>query len=54
MVGIDVLGRDVAYKLARTHGFRLGKRWVLPARVVEALMDGRLPEEEDPAGQGGA
>jgi hypothetical protein len=53
LAGVDILGRDVAYKLARKHGFRLGRRWVLPARVVAALLEGRLNELENPAGPGG-
>ncbi|RIH76388.1 hypothetical protein Mterra_03885 [Calidithermus terrae] len=53
LIGHERLGRDVAYQLARRYGVRLGKRLLVPRRVVEALLEGRL-EELHPAGVGGA
>ncbi|MGC8968103.1 MAG: hypothetical protein ACP5JV_07260 [Thermus sp.] len=44
VVGKDRLGRDAAYALARRYGVRLGKRLLVPSRVVEALLEGRLEE----------
>ncbi|MFM9419394.1 hypothetical protein ACKLNZ_01770 [Thermus scotoductus] len=44
-VGHDLLGTHLAYGLARVHGFRLGKRLVVPAHVVEALLEGKLDLE---------
>ncbi|BFH76281.1 hypothetical protein TthTF19_14360 [Thermus thermophilus] len=44
-VGHDLLGEHLAYSLARLHGFRLGKRLVVPAHVVEALLEGKLDLE---------
>ncbi len=43
-LGPDVVGRDLAYELARRYGVRLGKRLLVPSRVVEALLEGRLEE----------
>ena len=40
------IGRDAAYGLARRYGLKLGKAWRIPARVVEALEDGRYSELE--------
>ncbi|WP_448377616.1 hypothetical protein [Fervidobacterium sp.] len=51
-VGEDVIGRDLAYALARRYGVRLGKRLLVPARVVEALLEGRLEELEKTPGAG--
>jgi hypothetical protein len=44
-VGHDLIGEHLAYALARLHGFRLGKRLVVPAHVVEALLEGKLDLE---------
>ncbi|MCS6867807.1 hypothetical protein [Thermus sp.] len=44
-VGHDRLSLHLAYALARVKGFKLGRRWLLPAHVVEELLEGRLPEE---------
>ncbi|AFH39689.1 hypothetical protein [Thermus thermophilus] len=55
IVGKDRLGRDAAYALARRYGVRLGKRLLVPHRVVEALLEGRLEElEETRPGRGRA
>ena len=55
LVGEDRLGRDAAYSLARRYGVRLGKRLLVPSRVVEALLEGRLEElEETRPGRGRA
>lgn len=55
-LGRGLVGRDLSYELARKYGLRLGKRLLVPARVVEALLEGRLAdlEAKNPAGQGGA
>jgi hypothetical protein len=45
ILGKDRVGRDAVYRLARRYGIRLGRRFLIPARVVEALLEGRLPEE---------
>ncbi|TFU25056.1 hypothetical protein [Thermus tengchongensis] len=45
-IGKDKIGRDTAYMLARKFGVRLGNRLLVPQRVVEALLDGRLEELE--------
>lgn len=50
LVGEDRLGRDAAYALARRYGVRLGKRLLVPSRVVEALLEGRLEELEKTPG----
>jgi len=44
-LGRDRVGRDAVYKLARRYGVRIGKRILIPTRVLEALLEGRLPEE---------
>lgn len=44
-VGPDRLSRHLAYALARVAGVRVGKRLLVPSRVVEDLLDGRLPPE---------
>lgn len=49
LVGPNLLGRDTAYRFAKKHGFRLGKRWVIPASKLEALLNGEI----NPTGQGG-
>ncbi len=54
LVGEDRLGRDAAYALARRFGVRLGKRLLVPSRVVEAILEGRLGELEAEARRGGA
>ncbi|MER3553742.1 MAG: hypothetical protein C4331_05175 [Meiothermus sp.] len=58
LVGRERMGRDVAYRLARKYGTRLGKRWLLPRAVAVAIIQGRLRLEADdngknPAGDGG-
>ncbi|RTH37909.1 hypothetical protein CSW37_05665 [Thermus scotoductus] len=50
LVGEDRLGRDAAYALARRYGVRLGKRLLVPSRVVEALLEGKLEELEKTPG----
>jgi hypothetical protein len=46
------LGRDAAYALARRYGVKLGKRLLVPSRVVEAILEGRLEElEKTPRGE---
>jgi len=55
IVGKDRLGRDGAYELARKFGVRLGKRLLVPSRVVEAILEGRLEElQETRPGRGRA
>jgi hypothetical protein len=46
LIGEDRLGRDAAYALARRYGVKLGKRLLVPSRVVEAILEGRLEELE--------
>jgi hypothetical protein len=53
LIGRERIGRDALYQLARKHGVRLGKRLLIPRRVVLALLEGRLDELETPAGAGG-
>lgn len=56
LIGYDRVGRDVLYAVARRYGVKLGKRYLFPRRVVEALLEGRLDELEPnktPAGAGG-
>lgn len=38
----------MAYAIARRYGVRLGKRLLVPSRVVEAILEGRLEELETP------
>ena len=45
-IGPDRLGRPTAYRLARRFGIRLGRRLLIPAWVVEALLEGRLDLEQ--------
>lgn len=53
LIGRKRAGRDALYQLARRHGVRLGKRLLIPRRVVLALLEGRLDELENPALHGG-
>jgi len=55
LIGRERIGRDALYQLARKHGVRLGKKLLIPRRVVLALLEGRLDELEakNPAGAGG-
>lgn len=46
LIGFERLGRDAAYAIARRYGVRLGKRLLVPRRVVEALIEGRLADLE--------
>lgn len=41
-VGPEILGRDLAYTIARRYGVRLGKRLLVPSRVAEAILEGQL------------
>lgn len=45
-LGKDKVGRDLAYALARRYGIKLGRRLLVPLRVAEAILDGRLEEVE--------
>ncbi|GAA6751422.1 hypothetical protein Thermus77412_19750 [Thermus antranikianii] len=47
LVGERLIGRDLAYALARQYGVRLGKRLLIPMRVAQALLEGRLEELTD-------
>ena len=47
LVGETLVGRDLAYALARRHGVRLGKRLLIPMRVAQAILEGRLEELTD-------
>lgn len=50
-LGNDRVGRDVAYALARKYGVKLGRRFLVPFRVAEAIAEGRLDElEKNPRG----
>lgn len=49
LVGPNLLGRDTAYRFAKKHGIRLGRRWVIPASKLEALLTGEIT----PTGAGG-
>ncbi len=42
VVGPEILGRDEAYRLARVYGLKLGRKLVVPRRVVVALLEGEL------------
>jgi len=53
LLGEDRVGRDAAYALARRYGVRIGKRLLVPARVVQAILEGRLEELETPRGPRG-
>jgi hypothetical protein len=44
LVGEKIVGRDLAYALARRYGVRLGKRLLIPMRVAQALLEGQLEE----------
>lgn len=53
LIGYERVGRGAVYAVARKHGVRLGKRLLLPRRVVEDLLEGRLslePDEKTPQG----
>ncbi|RTH20760.1 hypothetical protein CSW18_01880 [Thermus scotoductus] len=50
VLGPDRVGRDLAYEIARRYGVRLGKRLLVPSRVVEAILEGRLEELEKTPG----
>jgi hypothetical protein len=47
LVGEKIVGRDLAYALARRYGVRLGKRLLIPMRVAQALLEGQLEELTD-------
>ncbi|RIH87791.1 hypothetical protein Mrose_01186 [Calidithermus roseus] len=47
IVGPDILGRDKGLQLMQQHGFRLGRRYVLPRTKLEALLRGALPEQDN-------
>jgi len=47
LVGEKIVGRDLAYALARRYGLRLGKRLLIPMRVAQALLEGQLEELTD-------
>ncbi len=52
LIGEDRLGRDAAYALARRYRGKLGKQLLVPYRVVEAILEGRLEElEKTPRGE---
>ncbi len=42
-----IAGRDTIYRLFQRYGFKLGRRLVVPRRVVEDLLEGRLALEEE-------
>lgn len=44
-VGHERLSKGMAYGLARVLGMRVGRRFLIPSRVVEDLLEGRLPPE---------
>jgi hypothetical protein len=50
-LGRGRVGRDAVYKLARRYGVRIGKRLLIPRRVLESLLEGHWPQE-NPAGEG--
>ncbi|AFV75133.1 hypothetical protein Theos_0048 [Thermus oshimai JL-2] len=50
VLGPDRVGRDLAYAIARRYGVRLGKRLLVPLRVVEAIAEGRMEELEKTPG----
>lgn len=41
-LGRDRVGRTAVYRIMRKHGLRLGKRYLLPAHKLEAILQGRL------------
>jgi len=45
VVGPDRFSRHLAYALGRVAGVRVGKRLLVPSKVVEDLLEGRLPPE---------
>jgi hypothetical protein len=47
LVGEKIVGRDLAYALARRYGVRLGKRLLIPMPVAQALLEGQLEELTD-------
>jgi len=49
-LGRDKVGRDLAYAIARRYGVRLGRRLLVPLRVVEAIAEGRMEELEKTPG----
>ncbi|MGC8905504.1 hypothetical protein [Thermus sp.] len=50
LIGEKIVGRDLAYALARRYGVRLGKRLLIPMRVAHAFLEGRLEELEKTPG----
>ncbi|MGC8968008.1 MAG: hypothetical protein ACP5JV_06770 [Thermus sp.] len=44
-VGEEALSGHMAYAIARLYGFRLGRKLVVPDRVLEDLVAGRLDLE---------
>jgi hypothetical protein len=55
LVGEKIVGRDLAYALARRYSVRLGKRLFVPMRVAQAVLEGRLDDldQKAPRGDGG-
>jgi len=44
LLGPNLFGRDLVYRLARKHGIRAGRRLLIPARVIQEVLEGRIKE----------
>lgn len=44
LLGPDLFGRDLVYKIARKHGIRAGRRLLIPLRVVQEIKEGHIKE----------
>lgn len=42
VLGRGKVGRTTVYNIVRRHGFRLGRRYVVPEVVLERLLRGEL------------
>lgn len=40
--GKALFGRDQLYALARRHGTRVGRRWLIPRSLIQRILDGEL------------
>ncbi|RIH88894.1 hypothetical protein Mlute_00501 [Meiothermus luteus] len=47
VLGPQLVGRDAAYRLMRKYGIRLGRGYVLPRTVLEALLSGGLGNRQE-------
>lgn len=40
--GKPFFGRDLLYALARRHGTKVGRRWLIPRSLIQRILEGEL------------